>query len=130
MSCNVKTETQILEELKETKAKGFSEIITHGAVSNDLYFIILRRYGPSIKQMIRRSVYKRFSVKTAIQIGLQLLDRLESLHKLGYLHCDLKPDNILLKSDDWSSTTSSEIILIDFGITSQYKSIDGKHIEP
>lgn len=89
-------------------------------MGGDLYFIIMRRYGPSIKQMIRRSVYKRFSVKTAIQIGLQLLDRLESLHKLGYLHCDLKPDNILLRSDDWNSTTSSEIILIDFGITSRY----------
>ena len=27
-------------------------------------------------------------------IGLQVIDRLEVMHKLGYLHRDVKPDNL------------------------------------
>jgi serine/threonine protein kinase len=40
----------------------------------------MKKYGPSLKAVLRRSKYKRFSIKSTVQIGMQLLDRLEDLH--------------------------------------------------
>ena len=51
--------------------------------------------------------------------------RLETLHKIGYVHCDLKPDNILISAD----TEDDEIYLIDYGLAHTYLDENGNHME-
>ena len=58
---------------------------------------------------------KRFSVKTVTMIALQILQRLESIHKYGYVHRDLKPANMMVSKN--SKGELSIIYLIDFGLT-------------
>jgi serine/threonine protein kinase len=58
-----------------------------------------------------------FSLKTVAQIGIQLIDRLEVLHKLGFVHLDLKPDNICVQLASKSFKKEFYICLIDFGIS-------------
>ena len=41
---------------------------------------------------------------------------LEYLHGIGLIHMDLKPDNIMFKSQELK-----EIVLLDFGISNIYK---------
>lgn len=86
------------------------------------------KYGPSLKMMLRRSRYKRFSIKSSVQIGLQLIDRLQDLHSIGFIHADLKPDNILLESANRKAKQSSKILLIDYGISRSYRDPFGDHI--
>ena len=40
----------------------------------------------------------KFSIQTVISIGLSLLNGLEKIHESGYVHNDLKPDNVLVGS--------------------------------
>ena len=40
-------------------------------------YIIMLKYGPSLKEMLNKSNYCRFSYKTSIQIGGQLIDSLQ-----------------------------------------------------
>ena len=42
------------------------------------------------------------------------------LHEIGCLHNDIKLENILLKSEKRMSLDSSQIILIDFGLSMEY----------
>jgi serine/threonine protein kinase len=59
-------------------------------------FIVMNLLGPSLKHIQRRLKKKQMKVKTAVQIGIELVERLMALHEVGFLHLDLKPDNILL----------------------------------
>jgi len=42
-----------------------------------------------------------------------MIQALESLHDLGYLHQDIKPDNIMRRGN--------ELVLIDMGLSDNYK---------
>jgi serine/threonine protein kinase len=43
------------------------------------------------------------------------------MHSVGYIHLDLKPDNVLLGSSDYGNPRSKILYLIDFGIARKYK---------
>jgi casein kinase 1 len=45
-------------------------------------------------------------------LGLQVVDRLEALHKIGYVHRDIKPDNLVIGFEERKKV----IYLIDFGL--------------
>ena len=56
---------------------------------------------------------EKFSLKTILQISLQLLERIEYIHKLGIIHRDIKPENFLIGKKERRDT----IYLIDFGLS-------------
>lgn len=59
------------------------------------------------------------SEEEAISIVLQIADALKEIHMEHVLHLDLKPDNIVLKTDDKNDTYP---VLIDFGISKHFDS--------
>ena len=60
---------------------------------------------------------RKFSLKTICMIGCEMTERLECLHKIGFIYRDLKPENILIGN----FTDYSELYLIDFGLAKRYK---------
>lgn len=68
--------------------------------------------GSDLDDLANRSSLKRLSLKSSLMVGRQVLDRLEVLHGLGYLHRDIKPDNLAVGIREHSKT----IYLIDFGL--------------
>ncbi len=77
----------------------------------------MEKLGNNLKQLLRKIPKHRFSLKTVVQIGSQLINRLEVLHNKGYIHSDLKPENILIGSRDLSNPASSVVYLVDFGVS-------------
>ena len=65
---------------------------------------------------------------TVAQMGIAVIKDLKKLHDMGYIHGDIKPDNILInyrltqnesiKVDKFEESENPK--LIDFGATSKY----------
>lgn len=58
-------EVQILHAMQQLEKPGFPEIISEGKVNEKLSYIIMRKYGVSIKTLLRKARAKRFSLKTS-----------------------------------------------------------------
>lgn len=112
--------------MSKTGAKGFPKILSSGTVNNEQPYIVLERLGLSIKDILKRNK-KHFSLKCAITIGLQMVNLLEKLHDEGFIHCDLKPDNIMIGNYIKDPKSMNQLHLIDFGISQRYVDEDGKH---
>lgn len=63
------------------------------------------------------------SLKCVLNIGLQLLKRIETVHCAGLIHRDIKPDNFLI------DRKSNMIHIIDFGLAKRYLDNSGNHIQ-
>lgn len=67
--------------------------------------------GPSVQQLFTAHG-RKFGPETVSMIGVKLLDRLEVLHSENIIHCDLKPENVVVGKED-----KTELFLIDFGLS-------------
>jgi tetratricopeptide (TPR) repeat protein len=77
-----------------------------GTVGRILYYVMPYVEGESLAARLRRSGPLR--VKEVIQIAQHVAEGLEYAHEKGFVHRDIKPDNILLSHGD--------ALIADFGI--------------
>lgn len=73
-----------------------------------LHFIVMELVeGITLKNFIQRK--KNLSEREAIGIALQLIDGIDMAHKMGIVHRDIKPQNIIV-------STEGVVKIADFGI--------------
>ena len=72
--------------------------------------------GPSIKDILKKNK-KHFTIRCIITIAIHSLTLLERLHSIGYIHCDIKPDNIVIGNFELDENELNKLYLIDFGIS-------------
>ncbi|CAD8198887.1 unnamed protein product [Paramecium pentaurelia] len=112
-------------EVSIFKQLGFIDGIPKFIWSGEEYgynIIVMQLLGNDLSYHFKQ--LKRFTLKTALLIAIQLVDVLEKLHFQGVIHRDLKPENILLGS----GKDNSKIYLLDFGISKIYRNYNNKHI--
>ena len=63
----------------------------------------------------------RLSAKEISNIGMGLLESLQTIHSTARTYNDLKPENIMING------SSDKVVLIDFGLADKFKDSEGRH---
>ena len=78
-------------------------------------YMIMELLGHSLDKLY--SICKKsFDLKTIIQIGIQMIERIEFIHSKGIIHRDIKPANFLVGL----KKKKNIIYLIDYGLSKRY----------
>ena len=116
-------EVKIYKALQKNNALGFPRLYDYMEKPKN-NICIMDYLGPSLEDLFEFS-NNTFSIKTVLMIGIQVLNRIEELHNLGYIHRDIKPDNFLIGT----GKKKSRIFLIDFGLSKSYLDTEQNHVE-
>ena len=126
----LKTESKIYQSLLKINADDISGVKTftqdevqgvpkfYGAGElSDSYYLIMDFLGPNLLQLFEYCGMHKFTISTVCLIALQMLNRIENLHKHNYIHRDIKPENFLIGMQEKANI----IHLIDFGLSKRFK---------
>ena len=98
-------ETRILKELQ--RGTGIPKIYYFHQLPN-FSCLIQELLGPSLENLFNLC-NRKFSLKTTLILGIQMLNRIEFIHNHGIIHRDIKPGNIFYLAD-------GTVKVSDFGI--------------
>lgn len=91
---------------RRVPGKGFPHVIDHPGRSH-LYYLMSWHEGTTLKAKLARG--HRFAPHELVELGSALLRLVASLHRLGIVHRDIKPDNLHLDRN-------GELRLLDLGV--------------
>ncbi|ORZ14445.1 hypothetical protein BCR41DRAFT_377955 [Lobosporangium transversale] len=103
--------------------------------------MVIDLLGPNLKEVRREN--EKLPLSFVIELGVQMITQLESIHKKGIVYRDIKPENFLLDTDivlpdapaspispTCLKNGSHALSIVDFGLATYYRDAcgTGKHI--
>ncbi|KAL1285504.1 Tau-tubulin kinase [Trichinella pseudospiralis] len=122
----LKVEAAVLEKSNKENCRHTCKLYGVGRKASYSY-IAMTLVGPNLSSMLKTlgcgaNEQATFSMRTAIHVGIEALEAIEDLHRIGFLHRDIKPHNFACgRAPDYRN-----LYLLDFGLCRNYMRKDGK----
>ena len=89
-------------------------MIDWGLTNEGSFFIVQEKLDKTLEQLVQ----ERFlSLREKSRVGLAWMNIIESIHDLGFVHRDIKPNNLMISG---LNLTKQRVFLIDFGRSMRY----------
>ena len=125
-SKNIET-PQLIHESKIVKALndniGFPKVYLVTPF-DDVLIMVMELLGDNLQKLLISSLHKKFSLKTTLMLGIQILQRIKTLHENNYIHRDIKPENFTIGL----KKNKNIIYMIDYGLTRKFCDSHKNHI--
>lgn len=108
-------ERSVFETISKQDGLGIPRLIAYGRHHNREY-MVMQRLGSSIESLFQ-NCFNKFSMGTIARIAIQGIQRLQYLHSMGFVHRDVKPENMMMGS---TAFDESILYLVDFGLAKSY----------
>ena len=116
----LKHETTILNYLHSKGSVYTPQVYWYG-IHLKQYVLVMPLYESSIEDLLHQHSTIPSKIQS-IKMATKMIDILETIHTMGVVHRDIKPQNFMLNGAD--------IYLIDFGLSTVYVDDNGKNFEP
>ncbi|KAI9011906.1 kinase-like domain-containing protein [Phycomyces nitens] len=78
--------------------------------------MVIDLLGPSLEDLFN-FCNRKFSLKTSLLLADQMISRIEYIHRKGFIHRDIKPDNFLMGI----GKRGNQVNIIDFGLAKRFR---------
>lgn len=122
---DLEREMQIYQEIhknKNAQEKGIPQVYDFIQKKKGNY-LVMELLGQNLEELVLECG-GTFSMKTTLQLGLQMLEILEFIHRCKYVFLDVKPQNFLFGK----GRNSRKLFIVDFGLAKKYISENGLHL--
>ncbi|VDP13597.1 unnamed protein product [Soboliphyme baturini] len=87
-------------------------------------YLVFKQCGPSLHQLRRQMQSRSFTEETIVRVAVQCVEAIRDLHRIGYVHRNVRPMVFHIGSEPKSLRT---IFLTDFDVAKRYLDKNGNH---
>uniref|UniRef100_A0AC34FT73 Protein kinase domain-containing protein n=1 Tax=Panagrolaimus sp. ES5 TaxID=591445 RepID=A0AC34FT73_9BILA len=82
----LKMEVYVMRQANINKAKHIVQCEDTGSYNENFLYVVMTMVGKSLQDVRKMCPGQKFSLGTALSIGIQSLEAIEELHQIGFLH--------------------------------------------
>ncbi|KNE70120.1 CK1/TTBK protein kinase [Allomyces macrogynus ATCC 38327] len=93
------------------------------------HYMVMSLHGENLSELRKRMPGHRFTPETTAMLARQMISAIRYMHKIGYLHRDIKASNFVMgteKVPDHHGVPRARCYLIDFGLARRFLTSDGQ----
>ena len=79
--------------------------------------MVIQLLGKSLEDLAGQFPHHRLSLKTVLMLVDQMISSVEYIHKMNFIHRDIKPDNFVMGT----GSTANQVFIIDYGLSKKYR---------